>query len=142
MDFATLHPENKALNLLESAITLFPDFGPELRGWVQQLIGTIARPVPVPPSIEKLGEAPGNGAALMEHETFLLARALCIYRERVYPGGVASPQDFGGAARDDLESAMSRFEERLARSKPKVELENAPDTGDYVDGEDPDASRA
>lgn len=140
MSFPTLHPENKALNLLDSAVTLFPHLRPELQAWVRRLGSTIARPVDPP---EALGDlASGDDERVnMERETYLLARALCAYRERVYPNGVATPQDPGGVARDDLESAMNRFEERLARSKPKVELENAPDAGDYYEGPDPAEER-
>lgn len=134
MSFPTLHPENKALNLLESAVTLFPATRKELRQWVEKLSRTIARPVDPPKGLEDLADGSGEG---MEREIFLLARALCHYRQGVYPNGVATPFDPDHAHRDDLESAMSRFEERLARSKPKVELDNAPDAGDYYTGPDP-----
>ena len=136
MSFPTLHPENKAINLLDSAVTLVPQLRQELKEWVRELSGTIARPVPVPEALQDL-EQPGDGNDIdLERETYLLAQALCTYRERVYPDGVAAPHDPRGDARDDLESAMNRFEERLARSKPKVELENEPDAGDYYQGDE------
>ena len=131
--FMTLHPENKALNLLDSALTLFPKLRPELQGWVRQLIGTIARPVAPPPGLEALTAS--EDELDMNRETYLLARALCDYRERVYPGGQAAPTDPDGAAGDDLNAAMDRFEERLSRARPPVELEEAPDAGDYADNE-------
>ncbi len=129
--FMTLHPENKALNLLDSALTLFPDLRPELTGWVRQVIGTIARPVAAPANLKGLT---GSEDDLdMNRETYLLARALCDYRERVYPDGQAAPSDPDGSAGDDLNAAMDRFEERLSRARPPVELEAAPDAGDYAD---------
>lgn len=136
MSFPTLHPENKALNLLESAVTLFPNLRPELGKWVNQLARAIARPVDPPKGLDDLAE-PYEGGVDMNRETYLLARALCHYRTSVYPNGVATRFDPGDEHRDALESAMSRFEERLARSKPKVELDNAPDAGDYYDGPEP-----
>ena len=137
MSFPTLHPENKALNLLDSAVTLFPQLRPELKKWSEQLAGAIAKPVDPPPGLDDLAGERGEDVVDMNRETYLLARALCQYRTRVYPNGLANPFDPNDEARDDLESAMSRFEERLARSKPKVELDNAPDAGDYYDGPEP-----
>jgi|GEM_PF-3711905 len=136
MSFPTLHPENKAINLLDSALTLFPHLNTELREWVRKLITTIARPVPTPDGIRTLADNPDSSSINLEHETYLLANALCTYRERVYPNGIADPIDPHNNARDDLESAMSRFEERLARSKPRIELENMPDAGDDAENEE------
>lgn len=141
MSFPTLHSENKALNLLESASTLYPTFRPELHDWIRQLSAAIARPVAAPEGLKDLQNGAAQDASSLEHETYLLAQALCRYRKRVYPDGLANPQDPTGDARDDLESAMSRFEERLARAKPKVELEHEPDAGDYYTGEDPASAR-
>lgn len=131
--FMTLHPENKALNLLDSALTLFPDLRPDLTGWVRQVMGTIARPVAAPAGLEDLA---ASGDELdMNRETYLLARALCDYRGRVYPDGQATPDDPDDAAADDLNAAMDRFEERLSRARPPVELDHSPDAGDYADNE-------
>lgn len=141
MSFPTIHPENKAINLLDSAVTLIPDLRPELVAWVRQLNGTIARPVPRPDALNDLVEATAPDDIDLDYETCRLATALCRYRERVYPNGLPIPEDPNGDARDDLESAISRLEERLARAKPKVELDNAPDAGDYAT-EGPDTDRA
>lgn len=130
MSFPTLNPENKALNLLDSAVTLFPDLKPGLREWTAALTGSIARSVPAPEGLEELADEQHES---MDRETYLLASALCTYRDRVYAEGTPVAFDPEDAARDDLESAMSRFEERLARAKPKVELDNAPDAGDYAE---------
>ncbi|WP_027480920.1 hypothetical protein [Deinococcus pimensis] len=142
MSFPTLHPENKALNLLDSALTLYPDLRPDLTRWVRDLSASIARPVDPPEGLGEMGPPQSERATdVMEYETYCLAKALCTYREKVYPGGVAEPVDPFGDHRDDLESAISRFEERLARAKPKVELDHTPDAGDYATEEaapDPD----
>ena len=143
MSFPTIHPENKAINLLDSAITLFPDLRPELVTWVRQLNGTIARPVPVPDALRSLTESAAPEDIDINYETCRLATALCTYRQRVYPNGLPTPIDPNGDARDDLESAISRLEERLARAKPRVELDNAPDAGDYAsEGPESDDTRS
>lgn len=136
MSFPTLHPENKALNLLDSALTLYPDLSADLQGWVRALSAAIARPVDPPASLAAM-DAPADDrpTSVMEYETHLLAHALCTYRTRVYPDGLADPNDPYGDARDDLESAISRFEERLARTKPRVELDDVPDTSDTDSGD-------